>query len=94
MERKLKRPRDPVQLAKLIGDIATGQIEDKTEDGKNPAAVAKGRKGGLKGGASRMATMTEDEKRQLAKQAAQSRWLKKAPAKSSGAPGQRSVKQR
>jgi hypothetical protein len=29
-----KRPRDPLQLAKLIGDIATGQIEEKTDDGK------------------------------------------------------------
>jgi hypothetical protein len=28
MAKKLKRPRDPVQLAKLIGDIATGQIEE------------------------------------------------------------------
>jgi hypothetical protein len=25
----LKRPRDPIALAKLIGDIATGQVEDK-----------------------------------------------------------------
>jgi hypothetical protein len=29
-----KRPRDPIALAKLIGDIATGQIEEKTDDGK------------------------------------------------------------
>ena len=94
MEKKLKRPRDPMQLAKLVGDIATGQVEDKTDDGKNPAAVAKGRKGGLKGGSSRMAAMTDDEKCQLAKQAAESRWSKKAPVKSSGASGQRSVKQR
>ena len=27
--KRLKRPRDPFELAKLIGDIATGQIEDK-----------------------------------------------------------------
>ena len=26
----LKRPRDPIALAKLIGDIATGQVDDKT----------------------------------------------------------------
>ena len=26
--KRLKRPRDPVQLGKLIGDILTGQIED------------------------------------------------------------------
>jgi hypothetical protein len=24
-----KRPRDPLQLAKLISDIATGQVEDR-----------------------------------------------------------------
>jgi hypothetical protein len=33
-----KRPRDPLQLAKPIGDIATGQTEDRVEDGKDPAA--------------------------------------------------------
>jgi len=27
-ERRLKRPRDPAQLAKLIVDIATGEVED------------------------------------------------------------------
>jgi hypothetical protein len=30
---RLKRPRDPIVLAELIGDIATGQVEDKTESG-------------------------------------------------------------
>jgi hypothetical protein len=25
---RLKRPRDPVELGKLIGDILTGQVED------------------------------------------------------------------
>jgi hypothetical protein len=27
MTERLKRPRDPVQLGKLIGDILTGQVE-------------------------------------------------------------------
>ena len=45
--RRLKRPRDPIQLGKLIVEIAAGQLEDQTEDGKNPAAVALGRRGGL-----------------------------------------------
>ena len=27
--KRLKRPRDPVQLGKLIGDIVTGQVEDR-----------------------------------------------------------------
>ena len=42
-EKRIKRPRDPMQLAKLIGDIATGQIQDVVEDGKNPHAVALGK---------------------------------------------------
>ncbi|WP_298153015.1 MULTISPECIES: hypothetical protein [Metallibacterium] len=47
---KPKHPRDPNPLAHFIAAIATGKVEDiKTEDGKNPTAVALGRKGGLKG---------------------------------------------
>jgi len=34
-----KRPRDPVQLGKLIVDIATGQTPDAENDGKNAAAA-------------------------------------------------------
>ena len=45
-----KRPRDPSQLAKLIFDIAAGEIEDRPptpeEQGKDPAAVALGQRGG------------------------------------------------
>jgi hypothetical protein len=44
-----KRPRDPNQLAKLIIDIATGEKPDRDptpeEQGKDPAAVALGKKG-------------------------------------------------
>lgn len=47
-EKRLKRPRDPIALAKLIGDIATGQVQDKTNDGKNPHAVALGKLGGAR----------------------------------------------
>src|SRR5580692_10371831 len=40
-DRSRKRPRDPNQLGKLIVDIATGKIEDNSDDsGKDPAAVA------------------------------------------------------
>jgi hypothetical protein len=31
-DRSRKRPRDPNQLAKLVVDIATGQVEDTPED--------------------------------------------------------------
>jgi hypothetical protein len=49
-----KRPRDPAQLAKLIVDIATGEVEDREptpeEQGKDPAAMVLGRRVGLRGG--------------------------------------------
>jgi hypothetical protein len=44
-ERRLKRPRDPIQLGKLIVDIATGQVEDRVKDSRDPAAVELGKKG-------------------------------------------------
>lgn len=75
-EKKLNRPRDPMQLAKLIGDIATGQIEDKAEDDKNPHAVALGRLGGLKGGKARKEKLSPDERRAIAQKAAKARWGK------------------
>lgn len=72
---KPKRPRDPNQLAHLISGIATGEVEDiKTEDGKDPAAVALGRKGGLKGGKARAEKLTAKERSAIAKKAAESRW--------------------
>jgi hypothetical protein len=49
-ERRKPRPRDPLQLAKLIGDIATGQTNDTVDDGKDPAAAELGRRGGVRGG--------------------------------------------
>ncbi len=64
-----KRPRDPVQLGKLIVDIATGQTEDKVEDGKNAAAAELGRKGG----AARAASLTPERRVEIAKKASASR---------------------
>jgi len=69
-----KRPRDPVQLAKLIGDIATGQVEDAVEDGKNPAAVALGKLGGVKGGKARAKALSPTKRKAIAKKAARARW--------------------
>lgn len=43
MTKRLKRPRDPVQLGKLIVDIATGQVEDREDDGKDPKAGSRQR---------------------------------------------------
>jgi hypothetical protein len=43
-QKRLKRLRDPIALAKLIGDIAPGQMEDKVENKRDQAAVAMGRR--------------------------------------------------
>lgn len=70
-----KRPRDVNQLAKLVADIATGQAElPKTDEGKDPAAVALGRRGGLKGGKARAASMTAKQRSAVARKAAAARW--------------------
>ena len=71
-----KRPRDPNQLAKMIVDIATGEAEDTVSEKKrNPPK--RGRPGGLKGGKSRAVSLTSEQRREIAKLAAQARWRKK-----------------
>jgi hypothetical protein len=75
--RSRKRPRDPNELGKLIVDIATGEAEDADPDeGKDPAAVELGRRGGLKGGKARMAALTPQQRSELARRAAAARWNK------------------
>ncbi len=69
-EKRIPRPRDPIALAKLIGDIATGEVVDKVDDGKNAAAAEMGRKGA----ASRAAGMTAERRAEIAKKAAAKRW--------------------
>lgn len=80
MPNRSSRPRDPNQLAKLIVDIATGEADEPDPDeGKNPAAVALGRKGGLKGGKARAASMTPEERSEAARRAAKARWERDTP---------------
>lgn len=69
-----KRPRDPIQLAKLIGDIATGQANE--EELKNRDAVEFGRQGGKKGGKARAAILSPDQRSAIARTAARARWKK------------------
>lgn len=72
-----RRPRDPNQLAKLIVDIATGNVtEESVEDKRNPHAVALGKLGGAKGGKARAEKLTEERRKEIAKDAANARWKK------------------
>jgi hypothetical protein len=68
-----KRPADAIDNAVMIARIATGEIEDiTTEDGKNAAAVALGRMGGK----ARAESMSAKRRKEIASNAAKSRWGK------------------
>jgi hypothetical protein len=74
-DRSRKRPRDPNQLGKLIVDLATGEATESDPNiGKNPAAVESGRRGGLRGGKSRAASLSPEKRSEIAKKAAEARW--------------------
>ncbi|MGD0541617.1 MAG: hypothetical protein ABSB33_08880 [Tepidisphaeraceae bacterium] len=60
----------------MVEAIAAGELPAsmKTLDGKNPMAVALGRRGGLKGGPARAAKLTARELSESAQKAARARW--------------------
>lgn len=71
-----RRPNDPNELARNIVDRATGAVTDEPSPAreKDPAAVALGRRGGLKGGAARAANMTPEARSESARKAGKARW--------------------
>jgi hypothetical protein len=69
--------KDINQLAKSIVDQATDEEPKQPETPeKNPAAVALGRLGGIKGGAARAKKLTAEERSEIAKKAAAKRWAR------------------
>ena len=73
------RPRDSNQLAKLIIDIATGQVEPDAVSGsaKPPADTARldaSSRGGTKGGPARAAKLSPEKRAETARKAALARW--------------------
>ena len=68
-----KRPSDPNQLAKSILDLATGEAQEGQLEAKSAAKA----KGGAKGGMSRAAHLTPEQRSEAASLAAQARWRKK-----------------
>ena len=69
-----KRPRDPNQLAKLIVDMTTGAVpNDSPKQPDTPATEAR-RKGGLKGGKARKASLSMSRRKRIARKAARARW--------------------
>lgn len=74
----LKHPtskKDENQIAaSILNQITEAATQQPT---KNPAAVALGRLGGLKGGKARAKKLTPQRRRQIARKAANNRWKKK-----------------
>ncbi len=68
-----KRPADVVGAAVKVMQIATGEIEETTDDGKSKAAVELGRKGGK----ARAEKMTPERRSEIARKAATKRWAQK-----------------
>lgn len=74
-----KKEHDFAVNAFRVVQEATGQDKEHksnkpTTDGKNPAAVALGRLGGLKGGKARAKKLTPEQRQEIARKAAQKRW--------------------
>lgn len=68
MTRRPQRPRDLNQRAFQIVQETTGQAERLDPDaGKDPAAVALGRRGGLKGGRARADKLTPERRSEIAR---------------------------
>jgi hypothetical protein len=86
MPNRSRKPRlpDPAELVFGIVQAISGETPPEpapADDGKDPNAVALGRKGGLVGGKARAAKMTAKQRSASAKKAALARWKKK-PAQS------------
>ncbi len=75
------------QLARFIVDQSTGKPTtepvvapepEKPKPEKDPAAVSLGRRGGLRGGKARAASMTPEQRSEVARKAAAARWKPKS----------------
>ena len=66
--------KDPNQLAHSIVEQVTRSASSQPQ--KNPAAVALGRLGGLKGGPARNKALSAKRRKEIAQKAAKSRWTK------------------
>ena len=76
--RSRKQSDDVNVLAKSLVEKATKEPSEKNpseeKSEKNPAAVALGRLGGLKGGKARAKRLSAERRKEIAKKAAEARW--------------------
>ncbi len=72
MQKRSSKNRD----INVIAVDIVGKATDEAHIDKNPAAVALGRLGGLKGGRVRAEKLTKERRLEITKKAAQARWGK------------------
>jgi hypothetical protein len=61
----------------IVQQLTGEETKPDPNEGKNPAAVALGRLGGLKGGKARAESLSSEKRSEFAKKAALSRWSRK-----------------
>lgn len=72
-----RRPTDLNSLAaSIVADSVDEDNDEPADEGKDPAAVALGRKGGLKGGRARADKLTPEQRSEIARTAATARWTR------------------
>jgi hypothetical protein len=64
-----KRPADAIARAVMVAKIATGEVEDEREELTSAAAQL-----GRKGGKARAEKLTPEQRKEIAKKAAEKRW--------------------
>ena len=69
--------KDVNQMAKNVIDRIIELTEGPEKPEKNPAAVALGRMGGLKGGTARARSLSAKQRARIARKAAKARWGKR-----------------
>lgn len=78
MPKRSSKPRDVNKLAAAVVAEATDENPADPYEGKDPAAVELGRKGGKKGGKIRAKNLTPERRSEIARQAAAARWKREA----------------
>jgi hypothetical protein len=79
MTKKKKRPDDVNVIAsQIVSEATEEEPTTKPTKEKNPAAVALGRLGGLKGGKARAKKLSAEKRKEIAQKAAKTRWAKKS----------------
>jgi hypothetical protein len=78
---KKKKQRDIAEIAyQTLKEVTQESNQDNTPKPtleKNPAAVALGRLGGLRGGPARAKRLSAKKRKEIAQKAAKARWIKK-----------------